>query len=79
VYCGYSLALSQHEGGEYFLDIDELEFSDMMCKSLVSQTKRQNKRLGTISGSDMENTSILEWICDKEGNKCFKVTDKQSR
>jgi hypothetical protein len=50
-----------------------------MCKSLVSQTKRQNKRLATISGSDMDNTSTLERICDTEGNTCFKVTDKQSR
>jgi hypothetical protein len=64
---------------QHFSDIDVLEFSDMICKSLISWTKRQNKRLATISGSDMENTGILERICDKLGDTRFKVTDKQSR
>ncbi len=64
---------------ERYSDIDVLEFSDMICKSLVKRNVRQNQKLAAISGTNLSNDSILERICDKHGNIRFTITDSQAR
>ena len=64
---------------ERYHDVDVLEFSDIIWKSLVRRTVRQNRKLATISGSNVNNDNILERICDKDGNLCFTITDTQAR
>ncbi len=63
----------------HYSEIDVLEFSDYVCKNLVKRNVRQNKQLASMSGTDLENTSILERISNKDGNERFKVSNKQAR
>jgi hypothetical protein len=62
-----------------FIEVDVLEFSDMFCKKLTVQSRRQNERLASLTGEKADNASILECIADKDGNNRFLVTDRQLR
>jgi hypothetical protein len=61
------------------VDVDVLEFSDLICKKLVVRSRRQNEKLAAVTGTTVENTAILERISDKDGNCRFIMTDKQAR
>jgi hypothetical protein len=62
---------------EHYLDMDILEFSDLLCKKLTVRSRRQTERLAALTGEAADNASILERITDKDGNTRFAVTDKQ--
>jgi hypothetical protein len=64
---------------ERYVDVDVLEFSDLICKKLVVRSRRQNEKLAALTGTTVENTAILERISDKDGNCRFIMTDKQAR
>jgi hypothetical protein len=64
---------------ERYTDMDILEFSDLICKKLVVRSRRQHKRLAALTGTNLENTSVLERITDKDGRCRFSVTDNQTR
>jgi len=54
-----------------YTDIDILQFSDLLCKKLTVQSRRQNERLASLTGEQGYNASILERITDKDGNHKF--------
>ncbi len=56
-----------------------LEVSDLICKKLVVRLRRQHERLAALTGTNVDNVSILEQITDKDGNSRFVITDKQVR
>jgi hypothetical protein len=62
---------------EAFLEVDILEFSDMICRKLTVRSSRQTERLASLRGETADDASILECITDKDGNNRFSVTDKQ--
>ena len=62
---------------EAFIEVDILEFSDMICKKLTVRSRRQTERLASLRGETADDASILERITDKDGNNRFSVTDKQ--
>jgi hypothetical protein len=69
----------QNLRNERYRDVDVLGFLDMICKSLMKRTVRQNRKLATISGSNVNNDNILERICDKDENLRFTIIDTQAR
>jgi hypothetical protein len=64
---------------ERYTDVDILEFSDLICTKLVVRSRRQHERLAALTGTNVDNDSILEEITNKDGNCRFVVTDKQAR
>jgi hypothetical protein len=62
---------------EAFLEVDILEFSNMICRKLTVRSRRQTERLASLRGETADDASILECITDKDGNNRFSVTDKQ--